>query len=775
MRRTLQLLATLLITLGVSCGMAATISVVPLANAEMRQFSPDLNLAGGFSMVSGKLGTLANGEIRRSILRFDLAGQVPAGAQVISATLSLHVVRVPMTPENSTFELRRLLSDWTEGDATWNSRLPGIAWQVPGADGELDRFPFPSSTVPVAGPGTDVFGSTPTLVSDIQGWVDDPSSNFGWLLLSQDEVSFFTARMFGTRLDAPNSPVLTITYIVVAPSPPSIQTQPQGGTFFVDADAQLSISASGTAPLSYQWFFNSVAIPGRTSAVLQLTHLGTNDTGDYFVTVSNAFGVTNSLPAHIDVIEKPPDIPVVRLLSPTNGARFPDDQPILLSADASVTNGTIVQIDYLFGTNVVATTNSSVLSVVTNLLAGVYRATARALTDRGNFDFTSTNTFSVLATPLIRLTSPVTNRPVQVGSNQTVTATVTSNGVSILQVQLLAKRFVTNASTGEITIETNILGTFTAPPYTAIWTPTVETVYTLVAEAVDEFFRKVSSVPLSVSTFAADSIRPSITITSAPPNFTRTVENSVRLAGTARDDTLLSAVNYQVNDDTPQLANGTTRWEAIVPLPPGKSSVRVWSVDHAFNNSPTNTRFFTHLVTNQLHIQIIGSGSVSPDLNKKFLYIGNVYRVTAKPDKDNLFVTWSNAPSQGAALNFEMSSNLILYAYFAPNPFKDLRGKYNGSFTSADTNSSIVAGSFVLSLSSAGAFSGKITQGHKRYSFTGRFDINGDASIIILRPGLLPLNTHLLLDLLGVTGITGTMTDGNSTALIEAPPPPPRH
>ncbi|MEI7730225.1 MAG: immunoglobulin domain-containing protein [Verrucomicrobiota bacterium] len=58
--------------------------------------------------------------------------------------------------------------------------------------------------------------------------------------------------------------------------------------------AFLCAQATGALPLSYQWNFNGTNIPGATNAVLVLTDLHLEQSGSYSITVSNAFGTTNS-------------------------------------------------------------------------------------------------------------------------------------------------------------------------------------------------------------------------------------------------------------------------------------------------------------------------------------------------------------------------------------------------------------------------------------------------------------------------------------------------
>jgi len=98
---------------------------------------------------------------------------------------------------------------------SWNSRLgAGTPWQVPGATGSADSVSTPSSFVAVGSANfTDyTFSSMAGLVADVQGWINNPSSNFGWLLISEDEVTPQTARRFGAREDPVHPPVLTISY-----------------------------------------------------------------------------------------------------------------------------------------------------------------------------------------------------------------------------------------------------------------------------------------------------------------------------------------------------------------------------------------------------------------------------------------------------------------------------------------------------------------------------------------------------------------------------------
>jgi hypothetical protein len=58
--------------------------------------------------------------------------------------------------------------------------------------------------------------------------------------------------------------------------------------------ASFSVTATGTAPLIYQWKFNGANLASATNATLALSNVTTNQAGAYTVAVSNAAGSTNS-------------------------------------------------------------------------------------------------------------------------------------------------------------------------------------------------------------------------------------------------------------------------------------------------------------------------------------------------------------------------------------------------------------------------------------------------------------------------------------------------
>ena len=103
----------------------------------------------------------------------------------------------------------------TAGDATWLHTFFNTAlWINPG--GDFSATVSGSQSVGTL-PGDFTLGSTSQMVADVQSWLDDPSNNFGWLLLN-NEIVVQTARKFGSRenLTVANRPLLTVEYIPIA-------------------------------------------------------------------------------------------------------------------------------------------------------------------------------------------------------------------------------------------------------------------------------------------------------------------------------------------------------------------------------------------------------------------------------------------------------------------------------------------------------------------------------------------------------------------------------
>src|ERR1035438_2644221 len=105
-----------------------------------------------------------------------------------------------------------------------------------------------------------------------------------------------------------------------APTAPTISVQPTNQSVVAGQTATFSVTAAGTAPLSYQWQKGNTAITGATSASYTTAATTTADSGSQFsVIVNNAAGNVTSKAATLagpatsvapSITQQPPSVPV---------------------------------------------------------------------------------------------------------------------------------------------------------------------------------------------------------------------------------------------------------------------------------------------------------------------------------------------------------------------------------------------------------------------------------------------------------------------------------
>jgi hypothetical protein len=106
--------------------------------------------------------------------------------------------------------------------------------------------------------------------------------------------------------------------------PPTLLSAPADQIRPIGATATFSVTAKGTAPLTFQWRLNGTNLPSATTSTLSFV-VGGNSAGSYSVVVSNLYGATTSLGATLN--------PQLRFLKPSpSGGAF---SLLLVNADGS--------------------------------------------------------------------------------------------------------------------------------------------------------------------------------------------------------------------------------------------------------------------------------------------------------------------------------------------------------------------------------------------------------------------------------------------------------
>jgi hypothetical protein len=208
------------------CAHADSITIP--AGRDNTVFSESTNSGGlATTFIAGRNNA---GGVRRALLWFDVAGQVPAASVITGVTLTAHLDSAAQTETQARdLGLYRLSADWgegtsggggpgggqgqaaTPGDATWLHRYFDTQfWTNPG--GDFAATASGSASVGVA-PGFYAWSSTAGLVADVQDWLNNPATNFGWALTADESING-TVRRFQSReaADPATRPLLAIDY-----------------------------------------------------------------------------------------------------------------------------------------------------------------------------------------------------------------------------------------------------------------------------------------------------------------------------------------------------------------------------------------------------------------------------------------------------------------------------------------------------------------------------------------------------------------------------------
>ncbi len=169
-------------------------------------------------------GKTAGSMTRRAFVMFDVAAAIPVGSTVQSAKLKLFVSRT--SGGSQAVAIHRLTRDWGEagsdaegeegggvvgetGDATWSHAFyDSVLWTNQGGD----YNPAPTASEAVAGNGFYTWASA-QISADVQDMLDNPGSNFGWIIIGNEGPDRTTKR-FDSRENPVTSqrPVLIVTF-----------------------------------------------------------------------------------------------------------------------------------------------------------------------------------------------------------------------------------------------------------------------------------------------------------------------------------------------------------------------------------------------------------------------------------------------------------------------------------------------------------------------------------------------------------------------------------
>ncbi len=248
MRRVPFLLLAFTLALFPSTALPTTVALVASKDNSIFANNVDNSNGGGAGIFVGTTNSTQSNSVRRGLIEFNIATALPTGATVTEVNLTMYLGQASVASGIRTIDLHRLTADWgegtvgsdttsiagtgtgfpaSEGDATWNQRFfQQTNWTAPGAEGDYISTISASADVGTSLDTSYTWLSTPTLVADVQGWLDQPSTNAGWILIDHVENVQQTVKGFysGNAMEKNNQngvplppewrPTLEITYTV---------------------------------------------------------------------------------------------------------------------------------------------------------------------------------------------------------------------------------------------------------------------------------------------------------------------------------------------------------------------------------------------------------------------------------------------------------------------------------------------------------------------------------------------------------------------------------
>ena len=212
-------------------------------------------------------------------------------------------------------------------------------------------------------------------------------------------------------------------FVYVAPiTAPAITAQPQNQSVTAGTAATFSVTASGTAPLSYQWRFNGTNITGATATSFPRNNVQPADAGSYSVVVTNIAGSVTSSNA-ILTVNLPPAITLQ-----------PQDRTVTQGASAtfavSATGTAPLSYQWLFAGSAIsgATASSYTLPAAQPTDAGAYSVVVTNVAD----SVTSSNAVLTVNVPPAITIQPA-HVSVTAGSNATLSVTATGTAPLVYQ------------------------------------------------------------------------------------------------------------------------------------------------------------------------------------------------------------------------------------------------------------------------------------------------------------------------------------------------------
>ena len=268
---------------------------------------------------------------------------------------------------------------------------------------QIIPYPIPVISVQPSSAPSVTAGSTAVISVTATNWYTNSNITYQWQLNGTNLANGSTGT--GSTISGATSATLNIsnagtsdggTYTVIVANPggsvtssnsvltissstiaPSIVTQPANTNVSAGSTAMLSVSASGTTPLAYQWQWSTdgtnYSNVGTNGAILSITNAQISNSGYYNVTITNSAGSVTSSNATLTVTEN-------SITNQPTGGLFTNGATTTLSVSVAANPAPSylwqLSIDGYHYTNVPGGTSSNLPLTLSSTNSGFYRVIA---------------------------------------------------------------------------------------------------------------------------------------------------------------------------------------------------------------------------------------------------------------------------------------------------------------------------------------------------------------------------------------------------------------
>lgn len=208
-------------------GVHTVVELPPVADTYIASERPNQNFGAdslylGFNNIGDRFGA------QRILVRFDIGGNIPDNAVVQDARLRLRLAfSSPPKDASMNAVLRRVASNWSETEVTWNLEP---SWT--GVD-------------TTAGVGSALDWYEWNVTDVVAGWVDGSYPNYGMLIIGDERVQQRERAFYSRETTTDFFPRLVVDYTVVTDDEPPVVTVNPLPPF---SSRNFTVSWSGTDP-----------------------------------------------------------------------------------------------------------------------------------------------------------------------------------------------------------------------------------------------------------------------------------------------------------------------------------------------------------------------------------------------------------------------------------------------------------------------------------------------------------------------------------------------